>query len=589
MATKTGGGLLGRADSTLVQGAYRAEMANVGRDMSGVYRLEAQNISNLQTAIEDIFYATNKSNNELYNDIKEKSSLILADIESGTFSDDTSIDLYTNAINDLREQAKSIPRGKKGEAQRAKIRAQLAKMKVDSANGEGVITEIATLINNDQISKDAITENDLKLFNDILNQKAKREIINGELVYSTVDKDNNIIKINHNELNKRFIKKDYSVENAALKLSSGYTKIGRSGVAFDFDEAVNAYEKIMTTREGFLHLINKPFGTMKISFAQALQGKDAGLVTEMISALNNIGGVDIDNDGTPDQITKDNYKKLADVLINPDAANLSIAKRAAAAFYADRDGRAQHKKGKNLYDARQREQEESQTPKTNKYGGFAYASDTGGDPTAGVDAFTNISYSDKVARRKSLLNLETVPGAHYSYKYDKNNEGGWAAYDGTEFVRNMSGAEVARIEGLMSAGDNSFSDFNVSNVERNKKNKDLQPKKPGQIGLGSINIEGNTTKDQVKRVANNLEKVFGENFKNDFSISVISKTKIGGGGMFGKSSTTSITPNKIRIKSKDGRFDKTYDIGPNATQETVDQINMDFADYITIDSSYEDQ
>jgi hypothetical protein len=186
MATKTtGGGLLGRADAQLVQGAYRAEMANVGRDMSGVYRLEAQNISNLQTAIEDIFYATNKSNNELYNDIKEKSSLILADIESGTFSDDTSIDLYTNAINDLREQAKSIPRGKKGEAQRAKIRAQLAKMKVDSANGEGVITEIATLINNDQISKDAITENDLKLFNDILNQKAKREIINGELVYKT--------------------------------------------------------------------------------------------------------------------------------------------------------------------------------------------------------------------------------------------------------------------------------------------------------------------------------------------------------------------------------------------------------------------
>lgn len=354
MATKTtGGGLLGRADTTLVQGAYRAEMANVGRDMSGVYRLEAQNISNLQTAIEDIFYATNKSNNELYNDIKEKSSLILADIESGTFSDDTSIDLYTNAINDLREQAKSIPKGKKGEAQRAKIRAQLAKMKVDSANGEGVITEIATLINNDQISKDAITENDLKLFDDILNQKAKREIINGELVYSTVDKDNNIIKINHNELNKRFIKKDYSVENAALKLSSGYTKIGQSGVAFDFDEAVNAYEKIMTTREGFLHLINKPFGTMKISFAQALQGKDAGLVTEMISALNNIGGVDIDNDGTPDQITKDNYKKLADVLINPDAANLSIAKRAAAAFYADRDGRAQHLKGKKLYDAKQ--------------------------------------------------------------------------------------------------------------------------------------------------------------------------------------------------------------------------------------------
>ena len=58
--------------------------------------------------------------------------------------------------------------------------------------------------------------------------------------------------------------------------------------------------------------------------------------------------------------------------------------------------------------------------------------------------------------------------------------------------------------------------------------------------------------------------------------------------MFGGSSRTTTTPNKIRIKSKDGSFDKIYDIGTNATQKTVDQINIDFADYIAIDSSYED-
>ena len=113
MATK-GGSLLGRADAQLVQGAFRSEMANVGRDMGDVYKLQAENVGNLQTAIQDIFYATNKSNNDLYNEIKEQSGLILADIESGTFSDDGSIDLYTNAINDLREQAKSIPQGKQG-------------------------------------------------------------------------------------------------------------------------------------------------------------------------------------------------------------------------------------------------------------------------------------------------------------------------------------------------------------------------------------------------------------------------------------------------------------------------------------------
>ena len=424
MATKTtGGGLLGRADTTLVQGALKAELANVGRDMGGVYKLQAENIGNLQTAIQDIFYATNKSNNDLYNDIKEQSGLILADIESGTFSDDTSIDLYTNAINDLRNQAKSIPKGKKGEAQRAKIRAQLAKMKADSANGEGVITEIATLIDNDQISQYAVNENDLKLFKDILSGDAKREIINGELVYSTVDANNNPIKINHNELNKRFIKKDYTVETNALKLSNGFSKIGLQGTKYDFNEALNSYENLMTTRDGFMHLINKPFGTMKISFAQALQGGDTKLVGEMMGALNSIGGVDVDGDGTPDQITKENYKKLADILTNPDAANFSVAKRAAAAFYADNDGRAQHKKGYNIYLAKLEEQESNSNPTKSKT--YSPNMNLGG----GVNTNTLISYI-------SDLESGTIINPRDGQKYNVNSDNSWTSDAGNTISGN---------------------------------------------------------------------------------------------------------------------------------------------------------
>ena len=411
MATK-GGSLLGRADSTLVQGALKAELANISPNMQGVYKMQAENIGNLQTAIQDIFYATNKSNNDLYNDIKEQSGLILADIESGTFSDDTSIDLYTNAINDLRNQAKSIPKGKKGEAQRAKIRAQLAKMKADSANGEGVITEIATLIDNDQISQYAVNENDLKLFKDILSGDAKREITNGELVYSTVDASNNPIKINHNELNKRFIKKDYTVETNALKLSGGFSKIGLQGTKYDFNEALNSYENLMTTRDGFMHLINKPFGTMKISFAQALQGGDTKLVGEMMGALNSIGGVDVDGDGTPDQITKENYKKLADILTNPDAANFSVAKRAAAAFYADNDGRAQHKKGYDIYLAKLKEQESNSNPTKSKT--YSPNMNLGG----GVNTNTLISYI-------SDLESGTIINPRDGQKYNVNSDNSW--------------------------------------------------------------------------------------------------------------------------------------------------------------------
>ena len=584
MATK-GGSLLGRADSMLVQGALKAELANVSPSMKGVYDMQVENVGNLQTAIQDIFYATNKSNNDLYNEIKEKSGLILADIESGTFSDDGSIDLYTNAINDLREQAKSIPRGKQGEAQRAKIRAQLAKMKTDSANGEGVITEIASLINNDQISQYAVNEGDLKLFNDILDGSAKREIVNGELVYSTVDADNNPIKINHNELNKRFIKKDYTVEAGALKLSGGFSKIGLQGTPYDFSEALNSYEGLMTTRDGFMHLINKPFGTMKISFAQALQGGDSKLVGEMMGALNSIGGVDIDGDGNPDQITQQNYKKLADILINPDAANFSVAKRAAAAFYADNDGRAQHKKGLDIFNAKQRKQEQSkQTTKTDKFGGFSQYSDTGGDPDANVNSFQSIPYSDKVTRRKSLKNFETVPGAHYTYKYDKNKEGGWAAYNGTEFVRNMNGGDVARIEGLMSASDSSFSVFNQEKVQSDLDKKQLEPKTPGVVGLGMLKFEGFTYGGNIKDIEKKLHDVFDDTFKQNFTVSSAGEEAVSGGaGNYFRP-----IQNKMKITSKDGKFEKIYNIGSDATQDVVDQINKDFANYMTIDNSYQE-
>jgi hypothetical protein len=589
MATKTGGGLLGRADSTLVQGALKTELANIAPDMRGIYKMQAENVTNLQTAVQDFFYAFDKSNNDLENEVKELTPKLLADIETGTYIDDSYVDLVSQEINSLRQQMKLIPKGREGEAERAKIKTKLANIKAESGSAEQTMTKIATLIDNDQIDFNSLQTGDMELWKSILNKTAKREFVDGKLVYSA-NINGKELKISHSDLEKRFLPKQYGVQSNALKLSNGFINVGKQGLEYDFNGAMNAYETLMTNKQEVLGLINNPFGSMQYSFKDALKGKDPNLTKELISALNNVGGFDVDNDGTPDQITMSNLNKLVSTLTNPDDENFNLAttKRIAAAFYADNDGRIQYNKGKSLFDAQQRKQKESQTPKTDKFGGFSQYSDTGGDPDADVNSFQSIPYSDKVTRRKSLLNLETIPGAHYTYKYDGNNEGGWQAFDGTKFVRNMNGADVARIEGLMSANDSSFSDFNVGKVKSDLDEKELQPKKPGTVGLGSINIEGNTTKDQVRRVANNLEEVFDENFKNEFDISVVSQNRIGGGGMFGGSSRTTTTPNKIRIKSKDGSFDKIYDIGPNATQKTVDQINIDFADYIAIDSSYED-
>ena len=141
---KTSTSLIGRADTTLVQGAYKTALSNVGLDMSKVYEQEVEDINTFGEAFNDIVYATNKSNNDLFAEIKEGSAEMLAKLDAGTYTDDEFIQIYSDAVQDLRNQMKAIPRGREGEAERAKVRAQLARMKVSAENAEDVLTELAT-------------------------------------------------------------------------------------------------------------------------------------------------------------------------------------------------------------------------------------------------------------------------------------------------------------------------------------------------------------------------------------------------------------------------------------------------------------
>ena len=417
MATKTGGSLLGRADNTLVQGALKAELANVGSNMQGVYQMQVENVTNLQTAVQDFFYAFDKSNLDLQNEVKELTPKLLADIETGTYIDDSYVDLVSQEINSLRQQMKSIPRGREGEAQRAKIKTRLANIKAESGSAEQTMTKIATLIDNDQIDFNSLQTGDMELWKSILDKTAKREFVDGKLVYSA-NINGKELKISHSDLEKRFLPKQYGVQSNALKLSNGFINVGKQGLDYDFNGAVNAYEALMTNKQEVLGLINNPFGSMQYSFKDALKGKDPKLVGELLGALNRIGGFNVEGDERPDQITMSNLNKLVSTLTNPDDDNFNLAttKRVAAAFYADNDGRTQHSKGKSLYDlAKRREQEESDE-KTNTY---AANMNLGG----GVNTNTLISYIND-------LESGTIINPRDGQKYSVNDDNSWTNESG---------------------------------------------------------------------------------------------------------------------------------------------------------------
>jgi len=498
MATK-GGSLLGRADSTLVQGALKAELANISPNMQGIYQMQAENVTNLQTAVQDFFYAFDKSNNDLRNEVKELTPKLLADIETGTYIDDSYVDLVSQEINSLRQQMKSIPRGREGEAQRAKIRTRLANIKAESSSAEQTMTKIATLIDNDQIDFNSLQTGDMELWKSILDKSAKREFVDGKLVYSA-NINGKELKISHSDLEKRFLPKQYGVQINALKLSNGFINVGKQGLDYDFNGAVNAYEALMTNKQEVLGLINNPFGSMQYSFKDALKGKDPNLTKELIGALNNVGGFDVDNDGIPDQITMSNLNKLVSTLTNPDDENFNLAttKRIAAAFYADNDGRIQYNKGKSIFDAKQLstpsdESSSNETPWLEW--GAAY--DAQYVPTGGTkdQSPINVPWRTKRERRNDLDNLNTVRGAHYVYTWDDKNQV-YTSGDET-FTR----YDVADIEGLIKTGENRAT-FNVANAQQNKENnKNLSE------GLAPLSLLKKDGDDNVSSQLNTLFKM----------------------------------------------------------------------------------
>ena len=335
---KTGTSLIGRADTTLVQGAYKTALSNVGLDMSKVYEQEVKDIKAFGEAFNDIVYATNKSNNDLFAEIKEGSAEMLANIDAGTYTDDEFIEIYSGAVQDLRNQMKTIPRGREGEAARAKVRAQLARMKVSAENAEDVLTELATFAKEDQLDQFATSDVDVKLFRDIINKTAKRSIVNGELVYTNDEGDT----ITHNKLKERIIKKDHKTTGELLNVFNNISKYAQQeGAVFNdayIRKTAQTISSKFTTRAGFLHTINNPIAGMEFSFVQAI-GQDEQLRAELITALKQ-SNVNISDKASAEAIVKE--------LRNPSTQNYALVKGLASQYLAEKGGEIAFNLGKNL-------------------------------------------------------------------------------------------------------------------------------------------------------------------------------------------------------------------------------------------------
>ena len=339
MATKGGGSLLGKADSTLAQMSYREAMADVGPDLKGVYSEDVKNQAAFEKGVQDHFDALYADNNALADELKTATTKAM----EGLGTDYESMELFDSHLTSMKNRMKALPKNKKGDFERSKIRAELAQLQKSSLDLDNTITKLGTMIKAGDFNENATGPDNLALFNSIASGNAKKEIVNGNLIYS-INVDGKTVKMDRQALNDALVQEDPNYQSDFNKIYAGLNSRGKQkGTTFDRQLAINEYEASFPSEAAFAANIHKKQGSLKYSFAEALTGKDGS--DSIYKALMDMGQTtinqyDANKDGkitNADFANKENGIALIDSLTNIHGGNFNYqaAKKAAAEFYAD--------------------------------------------------------------------------------------------------------------------------------------------------------------------------------------------------------------------------------------------------------------
>ena len=340
--------LLGKADATIAGMSYREAMADVTPDLKGVYQDKVLNQAMFQKGVEDHFDTLYADNNLLADQLKEATTLAMANL--GT--DYEGMELFNTALTSMKTRMKALPKGKKGDFERAKIRGEMAELKRSTDGMEATQTMLGTMIEAGDFDTQATGKLNLSQLNAIASGDAKRKIVNGKLFYSFKNpaggKD---IEVDQQVLKDMLVQTDPEHQGNFNKIHEGSNAQGKiEGNEFNRELSANKYEESFTSKKIFATNVNKKQHDLEYSLKEALQGKDtAGTlkldsIYETLMSIGNkdnfFNGSDTDKDGDVDAqdfASAGNGIALIESLtdVNSNNFNFQVAKKVAAEFYAD--------------------------------------------------------------------------------------------------------------------------------------------------------------------------------------------------------------------------------------------------------------
>jgi len=310
--------LLGKADSTLVQGAYNVAAANVPGDMSKIYKQREKNIKDLTEGIQKAWDSQFEAYNALETRITEGSDLAIANVLEGK-TNDSMLAAVDNEVRAIKAEMQTFNKRDKGNLEWKKLEARVNKLATTSKNNDAAWSSLIDLSANGDLHI-AGTGPEVNLYEALINDYNNNtnftngKIVDGDFVYSLPG--NPDVTMTMQQLKKNLMIKDDTAPNNIMTVVNGVMKASSTTDRPWDDEyqsdTRNLIRNHLKTANDRTNVIHHRFPGMKNSIYDYLDNPSLNpeLTAEIHSALLTLD-TDIDNDGkTDDVLTYTNNKNI---------------------------------------------------------------------------------------------------------------------------------------------------------------------------------------------------------------------------------------------------------------------------------------
>jgi len=346
--------IAGKADNTLVKMSALAEMADKPADTSAVSDALLKSYGEFMVGMGTIYDTEMAKLEAEKKPLEDVFGKVISEVSNGTYTNEE-ITQVQGYIDQLREQYKAIPRGKKGETQRQQLQARINKFYNSYEAGGGENLTYAQLIANGEYDANNMegfikgrrisNAESMEIFNKLGSKDYQLSFENDEKNYRIKLKTGETINVAQSELSGIFATDQPDAEGNYDTVDAFYKTLGQAeGSVWDATEASNNIQKkVFTTDGAFAYIIKRAQGSATMSFHEALHKEQGFMTAEMFSTLGKLDPkllekYDTDGDGLDagDFQNPENYKKLISTLTNtkdPDF-NRKLAYKFAADWHA---------------------------------------------------------------------------------------------------------------------------------------------------------------------------------------------------------------------------------------------------------------